>query len=317
MITNQTTSRNLGLGGSDIAAIFGLSPYKTPLELWTEKVGHPAANQSEGIHLRFGQHVEPFVAEEFEKATGLFTQEYEYPLTHPKHDFMFGHIDRFVVKDEYSPCVIDGGVVTDSLLECKTASIYTKDQWGPTGTDQVPNAYLLQCVWYMAITGCTTAHIAVLIGNSDFRTYRIEREQKLESMVIEQAKRFWFDNVLEGVPPAPKNSNDARLLFPTETPERTLQASHDLIERLNALRKNGEEVKKLEDESDQLKTQIMQAMGDAEQLVHGSQVLATWKSTKPAQRIDTATLKKQFPDIAQLCTQISPTTRRFVLKEQQ
>ena len=31
-------TRPLGLGGTDIGAILGLSPYKTPLELWSELV---------------------------------------------------------------------------------------------------------------------------------------------------------------------------------------------------------------------------------------------------------------------------------------
>lgn len=30
--------RPLGIGGTDIGAILGLSPYKTPLELWSELV---------------------------------------------------------------------------------------------------------------------------------------------------------------------------------------------------------------------------------------------------------------------------------------
>jgi hypothetical protein len=37
----KSTQRPHGIGGSDIAALLGLSPYKTPLELWAEKVGHP------------------------------------------------------------------------------------------------------------------------------------------------------------------------------------------------------------------------------------------------------------------------------------
>ena len=31
--------RKKGIGGSDVACIFGMSPYKTNVELWEEKVG--------------------------------------------------------------------------------------------------------------------------------------------------------------------------------------------------------------------------------------------------------------------------------------
>ena len=63
----KNIQRPYGIGGSDIAALLGLSPYKTPLELWAEKVGHPGIKESQGMHFRFGQHVEPFIAKEYER----------------------------------------------------------------------------------------------------------------------------------------------------------------------------------------------------------------------------------------------------------
>ncbi len=66
-------SRPHGLGGTDIAAVLGLSPFKTPLQLWAEKVGHSSFEQKDALHLRYGQHLEPFVAAEYELMTGLHT----------------------------------------------------------------------------------------------------------------------------------------------------------------------------------------------------------------------------------------------------
>ena len=51
-------TRPIGIGGTDIGAILGLSPYKTPLELWSELVcGEPAPkrdllNALEVLHSR-------------------------------------------------------------------------------------------------------------------------------------------------------------------------------------------------------------------------------------------------------------------------
>jgi len=311
----KASSRSTGLGGSDIAALLGISPYKTPLELWAEKVGHPSVKTKEGLHLRYGQHLEPFVAKEFEKTTGLATVEHAEKLIHPEHSFFYAHIDRFIVNQAWEPAVIDGAVVANSLLECKTASVYSKDEWGAEGTDQVPNAYLLQCIWYMAITGCSTAHIAVLIGNSDFRTYMITRDEKLERLVIDQAKKFWFDHVLEGIPPQPKNVQDLKLLFPQEKVGQSFEATPQMIESLAQLRQMQEEAKRLEARSEEVKTQIMNMMGEAELISHCGQALATWKSTKPTQRIDTIALKKSFPDLAAQFTVTGQPQRRFLMKE--
>ena len=304
-----------GIGGSDIAALLGLSPFKTPLELWAQKVGHPTRATAEGIHLRFGQFVEPFVAKEYERRTGLHTFEHATALHHPEHNFMYGHIDRFVMDSENTPAVLEGSVVASSLLECKTTSAFNKDEWGEEGSDQVPSAYLLQCAWYMAITGCAHADIAVLIGNQDFRIYRIKQDKKLESLMIDQAKRFWYENVLEGVAPQPKNTSDVRLLFPQEDVGKTLEATPDILTSIDRLKEVQSKSKALDEKAESIKSEIMNAMGAAERICHRGQVLATWKQTKPAQRIDPQAIKVRYPDIAKECMVSSPPARRFVVKE--
>ncbi|PUE33086.1 hypothetical protein B9Z35_06080 [Limnohabitans sp. Jir61] len=315
MTNDVKTTRHQGIGGSDVAALLGMSPYKTPLELWAEKVGHPGVAEKDELHLRFGKYLEPFVVEEFEKQTGFKAVEHSDAVFHAEHHFMYGHIDRFVVNEAWEPAVVEGSVVAKSLLECKTASAYSKDEWGPAGTDQVPRAYLLQCIWYMAITGCSTAHIAVLIGNADFRTYQINRDEKLEALVIEQAKRFWYEHVIAGVPPKPKNVDDVKMLYPAEKPDHSVEATPDLLASLNQLRQTQEESKLLDAKTETIKTQIMNAMADAEKLTFNGQLLATWKSAKPTNRIDTNVLKKQFPDIASQCMVTAPAQRRFLMKD--
>ena len=57
-----TNKRPIGIGGTDIGAILGLSPYKTPLELWSELVSGEPAPKRDLLHLRYGQHNESFIA---------------------------------------------------------------------------------------------------------------------------------------------------------------------------------------------------------------------------------------------------------------
>jgi putative phage-type endonuclease len=166
-------TRPIGIGGTDIGAILGLSPYKTPLELWSELVSGEPAPKRDLLHLRYGQHNESFIAREYERASQMFTVEHQPTLFHKEHGFMFGHIDRFIQDTPDTPAVVDGVVTAKRLLECKTSSAFSKNDWGEPGTDQVPPLYLVQCAWYMAITECESADLAVMIGNSDFRIYTI------------------------------------------------------------------------------------------------------------------------------------------------
>jgi len=312
-VTSRT--RPIGIGGTDIGAILGLSPYKTPLELWSELVSGEDALPRDLLHLRYGQHTESFVAREFERFSNLFTVKHEPTLFHKAHGYMFGHIDRFVLDTPDTPAVVDGFVTAQRLLECKTSSAFSKSDWGEPGTDQVPPLYLVQCAWYLAITECERADLAVLIGNSDFRVHTIERDLELEGLLISHAQNFWHEHVLSKTPPEPSNLQDAAVLFPKEAPDSCVQADESILKSLQAYKESCSKSQMLSDECERLKLEILSYMGHAEKLSLGSKTLATWKCAKPSQRIDTKALALAHPDIALAFTSSVMGSRRFLLKD--
>lgn len=307
-------TRPLGLGGTDIGAILGLSPYKTPLELWSELVSGEPSKSRDLLHLRFGQYAEGFIAQEYERSTQMFTVEHEPTVFHKEHGFMFGHIDRFVLDRPDTPAVIDGVITASRILECKTSSSFNKSDWGDAGTDQVPPLYLVQCAWYLALTGCEAADLAVLIGNSDFRIYHIERDLELEGLILEHAKRFWFDHVLGHKPPAPMSPQDASLLFPKEIQGTCVEANDELLKCIEAYHESCNRSQILSEECERLKLEILNFMGQAEKLTHAGKTLATWKCSKSSQRIDTKALAAAHPEIAKEFTCSVLGSRRFLLK---
>ena len=308
-------TRPLGLGGTDIGAILGLSPYKTPLELWSELVSGEQPENRDLIHLRFGQHAESFIASEYERATDLFTAVHSPTLFHKKHGFMFGHVDRFVLDRPDTPAVVDGTITADKLLECKTSSAFSKNDWGEPGTDQVPPLYLVQCAWYMAITECQSADLAVLIGNSDFRVYTIERDMELEGLILSHAQHFWHEHVLGKKPPEPISVQDASILFPKEAPNSSVLANEEILQSITAYRQACTQSQTLSEECEKLKLEILKYMGHAEKLTLGSKTLATWKCAKSSTRIDTKALVQAHPDIASEFSTTVIGSRRFLLKD--
>lgn len=305
----------MGLGGTDIGAILGLSPYKTPLELWSELVSGEPSKSRDLLHLRFGQYAEGFIAQEYERSKQMFTVEHEPTVFHKEHGFMFGHIDRFVLDRPDTPAVIDGVITASRILECKTSSSFNKSDWGEAATDQVPPLYLVQCAWYLALTGCEAADLAVLIGNSDFRIYSIERDLELEGLILDHAKRFWFDHVIGLKPPAPVSPQDASLLYPKESSGLSIEANEALLESIRAYQDNSSKFQVLSTECDRLKLEILNYMGHAEKLTHAGKTLATWKCAKASNRIDTKALAQAHPDIAAAFTSSVLGSRRFLLKD--
>lgn len=312
--TNHS-SRPFGIGGSDIAVILGLSPYKSAVELWSDLVSRTVHLEQDLLHLRFGKFAEDFVAEEYERRTGLCTVRHPQAIFHKKHGFMFGHIDRLVVEGPHLGAVSDGAVVADRLLECKTANAFTRSEWGESGTDRVPPAYLVQCAWYMAITGCEWADLAVLIGNSDLRIYHIRRDRQLEALITLQAERFWYDHVLSQCPPTPVNSSDAALLFPKEFAGTSVEATPKIMSMVREYAELTEESQRLGQECERLRAEVLCYMGSNERLTHRGRLIATWKCSRPSQRLDAKSLTNSHPDIAREFTHTVLGSRQFLLKE--
>jgi putative phage-type endonuclease len=310
-------SRPFGIGGSDISAILGLSPFKSALEFWCELTSCQQQPERDLLHLRFGQHAESFIAQEYERQTGLLTVAHPKTIFHQTHGYMYGHVDRFVVGTPDTPAVVDGRITANKVLECKTASAFSRSDWGESGTDHVPASYLIQCAWYMAITNCDSVDLAALIGNNEFRVFHIKRDFQLEGLITLHAQNFWMDHVLSQTPPEPTSSKDAYFLFPKETPEEGVEATNLVLTHLAQYRKLSERSERLSDECERVKSEILKFMASAERLTYKGKVLATWKSTKSSQRLDSKAMAAAHPDIAKDFTSTVLGSRRFLVKDNQ
>jgi putative phage-type endonuclease len=144
--------RRSGIGGSDVAPMLGLSPWKTPFALWQDKTGRavevePDEAQRERMH--FGTVLEDVVAREHAARTGQRVQRVTSMLRHPDVPIALANLDRAIVEDG-SRARWDqaaGRVLgARGILECKTAHALAQNSadWGEPGTDQVPAYYWMQ-----------------------------------------------------------------------------------------------------------------------------------------------------------------------------
>jgi putative phage-type endonuclease len=180
--------------GSEIGAIMGFNKYKTPLQIYNEKVGlTPYADISDREPVYWGTILEPIVASEFEKRTGKKVAVLDKILHHQKYPYMTANIDRDIPNE-------------DAGLECKTASAYAKAEWEE---DEIPASYLLQCQWYLFITGARLWYIACLVGGQNFLWKAVPRDDELIGMMERDAVDFWENHVLKRVPPT-ATSGDVR-----------------------------------------------------------------------------------------------------------
>lgn len=304
--------RRAGIGGSDIAAILGLSKFKTAYDVWLDKRGEaPPQDDGEKPWLYWGAVLEDVVAKEYGLRTGSKVQRVNAQLRHPERDFAVANIDRAVVNPEIAGRVWwkDGRLTTDRILECKTANGFAGNLWGEPGSDQVPDAYLCQCQWYLGITGARYADVAVLIGGSDYRTYTIEAMPDLFADMMTEAEAFW-QLVKDGVAPDPQTLADAQARWPQHVAGKTATASISTVRAIEELGAIKEQAKALAEREDALKIQIMTEAQDAEILTDMGTPIATLKA-QSATRIDAKALRADHPGIADL---YSKTTSSRVLR---
>lgn len=316
MLINQdfTWDRTKYLGGSDIGAILGLSRFRTPLQVWQEKVGQEVPVR-DSMPLRFGSFAEEFIALEYAKQTGSTVAEHPEPFLHPEHPFLAGHIDRFVLEPSCPLFGGDGNLNTKVLLECKTANPFAKDDWGETGTDEVPMSYLVQCAWYLLLTGCDRADLAVFFSSSDFRIYTIHKDLELEKLLLERAVQFWHAHVLTNTPPPPICETDCKLLYPKATASKSIELKDSTLALLKELPGLNQTAQECEERISQIKQAVMQEMQDADTLLWQGKTIATWKQPKPSFKFDSKKFTDEHPDLSGQYQVAIANSRRLIIKD--
>ena len=100
--------RQKGVGGSDVAAILGLSPWRTPYDVYLDKIGEaPKELTSQAAH--FGTKLEATIADEFSERTGIKCTMQESMYRNPSAHWEIANIDRYAGQG--------------AILECKTARL--------------------------------------------------------------------------------------------------------------------------------------------------------------------------------------------------
>lgn len=299
-------NRRKGIGGSDVAAILGLSKYKSPYQLWLTKTTRDNGDTA-GEAAYWGNVLEDVVAKEFAQRTGLKIQRVNEQMVHHEHDWMRANIDRAIINTDIAGNVRfkDGRLTTNHILECKTANQYLAKLWG-NDDEAIPDYYLTQCQWYMGITQTEICSLAVLIGGQQFRTYNIAYDDELFAMLQQQCSDFWHNNVLADVPPEASSFDDVLHRWSVQNPDSTLEADNDLIQLIAEYKDLNATIKQAESELDEFKLQIGKAIADNETVIDNGKKLATFKAQSRT-TLDSKALKAAHPELWEQFAKTSST----------
>lgn len=280
-------TRRAGLGGSEVSTLVGLTRYESPYELWLDKTGQvPLVDEMPSEAAEMGTLLEPVVRARFASVHGL-TVDLAGTYRSVQWPWMLANPD---------------GLCSDGAgYEGKTCNQWVGHEWRD---GQTADHAELQAQWGMAVTGLPAWHVAVLIGGQHNEYRLIERDDELISVLVDVSRRFWQAHVVAGEPPE-WDGSDAAVRYLTDRypiADVATIADIDLSERDEIARlreKTASAEKAAKADADALKNRVRALIGNAEQLMCGDALVATWRNSG---QFSEKRFRADHPDLAQRYT---------------
>ncbi len=275
----QKAMRKTGISATDIACICGLNPYRSIVQVWAEKRGLlPEEDLTGNEAVYWGLALEEPITIRYEESHHIAIMSVG-TLRHPTEDWMLATPDGMAVMQE-------GEAAPDSYayawgVELKTAGFQAGKRFGDGG-DAVPEEYLIQCAWCMAVCGLERWDVAVLIAGRDYREFTLHRDLDLEKRLIEIGRKFWFENVVANVQPeidaSTSTAETLAKLYPRDE-QPLIQAGTEFEDWMLKLKAARQRVTEAEGEKRQAENALKAIIGDAAGC-EGAVGKITWKQNK-------------------------------------
>jgi putative phage-type endonuclease len=254
--------RQTGIGASDSAAVFGLSPYKSPLALYFEKRGEVDVPESEREALYWGRILQSPIALRYRHETGRDVEEPDpYAIRrHATHPFMIATLDALATAKQ--PTAKQPPAGGTGVVEIKNAGFFKKEEW----RDEPPLAFQIQAQHQMFVTGAEWASLAALVGGVEFFWADIPRHNGFINVLVNKVGEFW-SRVQSGDPPEADASESTRLLlkqlYPKDNGEIITLPSKPWADVDEELVRIKADQKKFQERRDELENKLKLAIGPA------------------------------------------------------
>lgn len=171
-------NRRLRLGGSEVSAVLGLSPWQSHLSLWWQKKGLIPHTDGGSEVAEWGNRLEKVI---FDKFIENHDEDWDYQpgsYVHSELDWMLASPDGMRPDD-------------NALLEIKTSQ--NDFEWGEPPHGEIPIGYRCQILHNMHVMGADHCWLPVLIRGCIYREYLVVRDAEAEAdiqIIIEAGQRF-------------------------------------------------------------------------------------------------------------------------------
>jgi putative phage-type endonuclease len=255
--------RTQDLTSTDIAALFGLSPYTTLFELWHRKKSGHVVEIQVNDRMKWGNRLEAVVA------AGI-AQDQGWTVA-PFKDYM--RVPQLRLGSSFDFRIVTDTTGLDGILEIKTVDgLAFKNGWRMEDDALVAPAHIeIQLQHQMLVSGLRWGYIGALVGGNDVRLIRREADDDVHAAIDSKARAFWR-SIEANNPPRPNMPEDAGVLIALNQHAEPGKEITDeaLIDQCARYAELGREIKEREEQREVIKASLMTAIGDAEKARAGN-----------------------------------------------
>lgn len=159
--------RKKGIGASDVPSIMGVSPYKTILDIYDDKVNEVIEETTNYI-MELGNKLEPIARAQFE-----ILQDEDYPPTNFVH----------TAKQHYRASLDGYNEAINKAIEIKYV--------GKNFFEECPAKYYPQIQYQYAVTLCDEITLVQINNMNKIHCFVVEKNQEYIDEMLKKVDEFW------------------------------------------------------------------------------------------------------------------------------
>lgn len=256
-------ARKNGIGGSDAPAILGVDPYRSALQVYTEKLGIGDPTE-ENEAMLWGRKLEPLVAQAYSQETKRKLEKFGHHFFLSKSvPFAFASLDRLIVEPR-------------GVLEVKTSNYIKEVEL----EQEIPLHWQVQMQHALGVTGLEMGSFAILLNARRLFWIDMQADKEFIELLFDKEDVFW-KRVYERRPPDPDASESAKWalqkIYPKDTgveivlPESAIELDQKRTEAITR-------IEELQAIKNQAENDLKAMLGEASVGVVGNGISYSWKS---------------------------------------
>ena len=242
--------RRMGLGGSEVAALFGLHPYKSALEVYADKIGRGPDNDAGEVAL-WGQIFEEPILTEYARRSGREILHSNELLI--RHDRPWHRCTPDAIQLTRPPPGCNG----PGIGECKMTGFGDWDE-------EIPPHVLVQVQHELWVTGAEWGTLVWLpVPERKLRWRDILPHREFQSVLAEKCDEFWLRVIEQRPPDADGTSSARRALYSLEPDllEECAEFDDDALLVADELDAINRHMKALEKRKELINSRVLQTLG--------------------------------------------------------